>query len=170
MLLPLSASFATNRSSHFTLLDVDDALANFVNDDLMSRRRSSAPYSWRSTPMSRKSSQAPSISVVFAEPENSSPPSGSAAATLTPVASISAPASSASSSCSTEPGRKHTTRQSRAGSVASTGLGDAEVRTLGLEGPPGPLSSKWVQVQAGCKLGASDKQPRFFHGLECTIQ
>ncbi|KLO18683.1 hypothetical protein SCHPADRAFT_899478 [Schizopora paradoxa] len=51
----------------------------------MSKRRQANSPLWRSTlPLSRKSSQAPSISVVFAEPEQSTPASGSAAQRLAP--------------------------------------------------------------------------------------
>lgn len=67
--------------------------------------------------MSRKSSQAPSISVIFAEPESSVLPPGSAAAKLTPVASTSTPTSSASSVKGVEVGRKRSGTKSRANSV-----------------------------------------------------
>ncbi len=76
-------------SHHAATVHAIDALrrAAVYHDDSvsMSQRRPSNPPLWRSTlPLSRKSSQAPSISAVFAEPEQSTPASGSAVQRLAP--------------------------------------------------------------------------------------
>lgn len=81
--------------------------------------------------MSRKSSQAPSVSVIFAEPESSAPPSGSAAATLTPVASSSTSSSSASSMKDKFLGGKRSRSSSK--TQASVGVAEGIVGVGSLE-------------------------------------